>query len=80
MNWQDEIRAEFIRLGKTADAAVIEEMAQHAHDAFDAAQADGMAVAEAEASVRDLIRSWCAGTTGPRRAARSPLLEASSGA
>ena len=35
-----------------------------------------MAAADAEASVRALIQSWCSGTAGPRRIARTPLVQA----
>src|SRR5262245_31153585 len=74
MNWQNEIRGEFTRLAKQVDDSVIEELAQHATAAYEAARADGATTAEAEARVRALIGSWCAGTTGPRRIAgpRSP--------
>lgn len=76
MDWQSEIAAEFTRRQRAADASVIEELAQHARAAYDAARADGMAVADAEAGVRALIVSWCANTTGPRRIERTPLAEA----
>jgi putative ABC transport system permease protein len=76
MNWPAEIAAEFTRQRKTADASVVEELAQHASAAFAAARADGMNVDDAEASVRALIRSWCSGTSGPRRLERASLVEA----
>jgi putative ABC transport system permease protein len=76
MNWHDEVGAEFTRQQKTADASVVEEMAQHANAAHKAARADGMATPDAEKSVRALIRSWCTETTGPRRLEREPLIEA----
>src|SRR5262245_17991945 len=75
MNWHDQVRAEFARRLKTADDGVVEELAQHAAAAYEAARADGAAVPDAESSVRALIASWCAETTGPRRLARAPLLE-----
>ena len=78
MDWQAEIVAEFTRLQKTADASVVEEMAQHAAAAFEAARADGLTADDATASVRALIRSWCTETTGPRRIERAPLIEAAS--
>src|SRR5262245_32569508 len=76
MNWQSEIVAEFSRLGKAADAAVIEEMAQHAEAAYEAARADGASTADAEAAVQALLESWCGATTGPRRIERAPILDA----
>src|SRR5262245_11699087 len=76
MDWKTEVTAEFTRRKKSVDATVIEELTQHASDAYEAARADGATSAEAEASVRALIRSWCSGTTGPRRLERAPLVEA----
>src|SRR5262245_4311864 len=79
MNWQADIAAEFARQRKAADAGVVEEMAQHAEAAYEAARADGVPTPDAEASVRALIRSWCGATSGPRRFERTPLVEASPG-
>jgi predicted permease len=76
MNWEAEIAAEFKRHQKVADIGVVEEMAQHAASAYEAARADGLAGADAEASVRALIRSWCSGTTGPRHIERRSLVQA----
>jgi FtsX-like permease family/MacB-like periplasmic core domain len=76
MNWHAEITAEFTRRHKRVDDAVVEEMAQHAAAAWEAARADGMSASEAETSVRALVSSWCEGTSGPRRIDRTPLLEA----
>ena len=73
MDWHAEVAAEFTRLGKTADAGVVEEMAQHAAATFVAARADGLTAAEADARVRLLLTSWCAGTNGPQRPERLPL-------
>jgi putative ABC transport system permease protein len=75
MNWHAEITAEFTRRHKKVDDGVVEEMAQHAASAWEAARADGMSASEADASVRALVSSWCEGTSGPRRIERSPLLE-----
>jgi hypothetical protein len=75
MNWYDEVAAEFTRQQKQADVSVVEELAQHASDAFAAARADGLTVADAETSVHALVRSWCSSTTGPRRIERLPLAE-----
>ena len=76
MDWQSEITAEFTRRRTSVDATVVEELAQHASAAYEAARADGLTVEDAEATVRVLIRSWCANTTGPRRIERTPLAEA----
>ena len=67
MNWSDEVAAAFARQRTAADASVIEEMAQHAAAAYEAARADGASASDAESAVRALIGSWCAGTTGPKR-------------
>ena len=74
MNWHTEVRAEFTRLNKSIDDTVVEELAQHASAAFEAARADGASMSDAEATVRALIAGWCANTTGPRRIERAPLL------
>jgi predicted permease len=76
MNWDAEITAEFTRREISVDASVVEELAQHASAAYEAARADGMSGSDAEASVRALIGSWCSGTHGPRRIERTPLAEA----
>src|SRR5262245_25559857 len=70
MNWATEITVEFARLGKQVDDTVVEELAQHAAGAFEAARADGQSITDAEASVRALVAAWCAGTRGPRRIER----------
>jgi predicted permease len=75
MNWQHEVRAEFARRLTAVDDTVVEELAQHAAAAFEAARADGDTPEGAAAHVESLIASWCAGTSGPRRLARAPLLE-----
>ena len=75
MTWEAIVRDEFARLGKRVDAGVVEEMAQHAAAAFEAARADGDTPEGAAAHVESLIASWCAGTSGPRRLVRAPLLE-----
>ena len=76
MNWTRCIRNEFDRLRKSVDDTVVEELAQHAADAFEAARADGAPADDANARVQALIASWCAGTAGPRRIERTPLVEA----
>jgi hypothetical protein len=71
MDWHSIIRAEFARLGNQVDESVVEELAQHASAGFEEARADGQPPAEADASVRSLITSWCGATDGPRRIARA---------
>lgn len=73
MNWTTLIRSEFARLGKVPDETVVEELAQHAAAAYEAARADGASIERAEADVRALIVSWCAKTSGPQRVERAPL-------
>jgi putative ABC transport system permease protein len=75
MNWHIRIREEFTRLGKPVDESVVEELAQHAAAAVEAARADGVSATEAEAASVALIESWCRETTGPRRIARAPSVE-----
>ncbi|HEX7779287.1 MAG TPA: ADOP family duplicated permease, partial [Vicinamibacterales bacterium] len=75
MNWHHEIRSEFTRLNKIVDDTVVEELAQHAAAAFEAARAGGESSADAEARVRALITSWCEGTIGPQRIVRPPLVQ-----
>lgn len=75
MDWRDEIRSTFSALGRRPDDDVVEEMAQHAEAAWQAARADGAAPDAATTRVRGLIESWCRATDGPKRLARSPLVE-----
>jgi hypothetical protein len=74
--WPQEVAGEFARRRLEVDASVVEELAQHAAAAYEAARAEGLAGPEAEASVRALIHSWCSATTGPRRLHRVALVEA----
>lgn len=73
MDWRPEVRSAF---GSDArvDDGVVEELAQHAAAAYEAARADGASPDEAAARVRPLIASWCAATGGPRRVDRAPLV------
>src|SRR5262245_29376114 len=75
MNWTRCIRNEFARLRKRVDDTVIEELSQHASDAYQAARAEGESQAEAESRGFELVISWCAATSGPRRVERAPLVE-----
>jgi predicted permease len=75
MKWDAIVRDEFARRDRRVDDTVVEELAQHAAAAYEAARADGNAPENAAAQVESLIASWCAGTSGPRRLARAPLLE-----
>jgi putative ABC transport system permease protein len=74
MDWAARIRHEYERLRKQVDDGVVEELAQHAAAAFEAARADGESADDAAARVRTLVTSWCAATNGPRRIDRTPLL------
>jgi putative ABC transport system permease protein len=74
MDWQAEVRHGLARSHAAIDDGVVEEMAQHAESAWQAARAEGAAADEATASVRALIDAWCAATEGPRRVRRPPLL------
>src|SRR5262245_2154673 len=78
MDWTTLVRREFARLRREVDDSVVEEMAQHAAAAYEAARADGSPPAAAETEVRALVASWCAGTTGPRRIERAVRAEARS--
>jgi hypothetical protein len=76
MNWHTVVRNEFARLGRRVEDTVVEELAQHADAAWQQARADGASAPDAEAGIRALIASWCAGTTGPRRLERAGGAEA----
>jgi putative ABC transport system permease protein len=76
MDWKHYVESEFARIGKRVDDSVVEELAQHAAAAWEAARADGGSIEAATEHVRGLISSWCASTAGPRRIAREPLLAA----
>jgi predicted permease len=80
MNWTSVIQDEFARTHKQADHGVVEELAQHAGAAFEAARAEGASVDDARAAVCQLIESWCAATNGPRRIERPPLIESAAAA
>ena len=75
MNWHAVIQDEFGRLKKPVDESVVEEFAQHAVAACEAARAEGATPDEADAAVRALIESWCRETDGPDRIQRQPLIE-----
>lgn len=75
MDWQPVVRHAFALRHRQVDDDVVEELAQHAETAFAAARADGESVEQADASVRALIEAWSAGTSGPVRVQRAPLLD-----
>src|SRR5262245_44961459 len=75
MNWTRCIRNEFLRLHKPVAPTVIEELAQHAADEYQAARAEGASQADAESKVFEVVMSWCAATSGPRRTAGEPLAD-----
>jgi putative ABC transport system permease protein len=81
-NWHDPIKAALLRHGREADGDnlafrdVIDEWAQHAAAAFEAARAEGLSVAAARAAVIANIDAWAAGIDGPpRRMQRAAALE-----
>jgi hypothetical protein len=63
MNWHARVREEFGRLGKPVDETVVEELAQHAAAAVQAARADGASPAEADAASVALIALAIAAAT-----------------
>jgi putative ABC transport system permease protein len=78
MDWRQEIRDELAKRSSRSAAdqsSVVEELAQHADAAFQAARADGESPDAATEHVRALIRAWSAGET-PRRIERPALIEA----
>ncbi len=68
MDWNAAVRAAFG--GHEADDDVIEELAQHAASAFEAARADGASEEAAHREVMSLLRAW-AGDDAIRRAGRA---------
>jgi putative ABC transport system permease protein len=73
MDWTRCVRNEFRRLRKPVAPIVIEELVQHAADAYRDARAEGASQADAESKVFDLVMSWCAATSGPRRTQQHEL-------
>lgn len=78
MNWRADIRGEFIRLGRTVDDDVVEELAQHAAADWAARRAEGATIAEADAAVRTLLAEWCRGAAPVHRQPRPALIESAS--
>ncbi len=72
-HWQDPVREALQRHGRGSQgddlalADVIDEWAQHAAAAFEAARAEGMSAAEARVAVLANIDAWAAGIEGPPR-------------
>jgi hypothetical protein len=62
MDWHAEVTAEFTRRGIAVDDSVVEEMAQHARAAYDAARADGLTVVTPK---RRSVRSFARGAVRP---------------
>ena len=64
MSWPEFVRDVLARRGSPADEDVVEELAQHAAAACEAARADGLDRTDAEQHVRALVDAWC---QDPRR-------------
>lgn len=72
MDWNERVRSAFA--GRpTPDDDVIEELAQHAADAWQAARADGLDPAEAARTVERQVQAWAADAAALRRTPRRPL-------
>jgi putative ABC transport system permease protein len=76
MDWSTQIREALERSGRTPDAEVIEELAQHARATYEAARAEGETHDAASRSVTELLEHWRreAGALSrrPRRVAIDP--------
>ncbi len=72
MDWGSLIRETARHAGRALDPDVIEELAAHAQNAYDASCARGSSIAEAEAHVRELIAVWIARSDGLQRPPRRP--------
>jgi predicted permease len=68
-DWKARVTAAFARRNVSPDADVVDELAQHAAAAFEAARADGTADAAASERVDELIARW---TLDPAVAGRRP--------
>jgi putative ABC transport system permease protein len=82
MDWKSTVQQVLARRGRlpssgtAADLALqdmIDEWAQHAALAFEAARAEGRTTAEATAVVTALIEDWASGVQGPPRRRSAPL-------
>jgi predicted permease len=75
MNWRDYVRTALGHHTPHPDDDVVEELAQHAGDAFAAARAEGVSVQDAEARVCADIERWCSErTVQSRRPKRPPVI------
>jgi len=70
MDWTEPIREIARQAGRDLEPEVIEELASHAQNAYDASCARGSTTAEAEAHVIQLIGVWVALADGLRRPPR----------
>jgi putative ABC transport system permease protein len=70
MDWAARIRDKARQAGRDLDVDVVEELASHAQNAFDASCARGSSLAEAEAQVGQLIDGWIARADGLKRVSR----------
>jgi len=75
MNWREHVRAALGRHTPAPDDDVVEELAQHAADAFVAARAEGASVDDATARVRADVERWCSErSVHKRRPRRRPVV------
>jgi predicted permease len=81
MNWPSFVRESLIRHGAVPDAAVVEELSQHAAASFEAARAEGLGADVASARVRMLVDGWCVEAAHlRRRPRRASVVEPPAGA
>jgi len=76
--WHDHVRAALARerAAALADESVVEELAQHAEAAHEAALAEGLDEQAAVAQVRAMIDGWCSEVAvAPPRPRRAPQVE-----
>jgi predicted permease len=70
--WREHVRSVLLHYTDRPDDDVIEELAQHAADAFSAARADGMAGDEARTRVARDVQQWCEARAVQRRRPSRP--------
>lgn len=71
-DWHTYVRTVLARHTSSPDEDVVEELAQHAMQAFEAARAEGLSAAEAEADVRRDVDRWCSERRVQARRPRRP--------
>ena len=75
MDWTARVRSAFDGAANAPDVDVIEELAQHARAAYEAARADGLSHEDANRRIVDLIRRWQRNAAALRRPQRPPAVE-----